>query len=114
MKKRILCLSLVLMLSLLSGCACAHEWTDADCLNPQICTNCEEIGAEALGHDWAAATCEQAETCRRCGETQGKLLAHTYGDWTFGETDMTHTCLNCGAEETTELDREIYLETLLA
>ena len=114
MKKRIQILAMVLLLALLSGCACKHEWTEADCLNPQVCTKCQETGTEALGHDWVKADCLTAETCSRCAATQGEPLGHSYGDWSFTETEMTHACTVCGAEETTELDRAVYLEYLLS
>lgn len=104
---------LVLSLLLLNGCACAHEWLPADCLNPQICTKCEEIGEPALGHDWLNATCSASQTCTRCSETQGEALAHIYGEWSFTDERMTHTCSVCSFEESTELDRELYLSTLL-
>lgn len=111
--KKILLPALILLLCMISGCACEHQWTEADCLNPQVCEKCEETGTPAFGHDWAGATCTAPETCQRCGELQGQPLGHSYGDWQFGETDMTHTCDTCNFEETTELDREVFLETLL-
>lgn len=115
MKKTItLVMLLLLCLFVLSGCGCQHEWTEASCLTPKTCTKCEEVEGEALGHDWQAATCAAPETCSRCGETQGETLPHTYGDWVMGETEMTHTCTACGAAESTEIDREIYLQQALA
>ena len=113
MKIRIWIALPVLFALLLSGCGCTHEWNQADCLNPQTCSNCGETGEAALGHDWSAAVCDQPETCIRCGETQGEPLGHSFGDWTFGETEMTHTCVSCGLSETAELNRELQLETLL-
>lgn len=113
MKKTLFCLILLVCL-LLSGCACQHEWTDADCLNPQVCTKCEETAGEDLGHDWAAATCTAPETCSRCGETQRTALEHTFGDWNFHNEEMTHVCTVCSTEQTLPIDRELYLETLLS
>lgn len=130
---------LVLLSLLLTGCQCKHEWIAADCVNPQICSKCEEVGESAMGHSWAGATCIDPETCTRCSETQGEplghdwlpasctapeacircseaqgeALAHSYGEWSFGENDMTHTCAVCAFEETTELDHELYLESVL-
>ena len=83
-------------------------------MNPAVCTKCSETGAEALGHNWAAATCGSPETCLRCGAQQGDALGHSYGDWSFEEDQMTHTCSVCAFEETAEIDRELYLETLLS
>ena len=109
MKKKICILVMALaMLLMLSACGCEHEWAEATCLTPKTCTKCEEVEGEALGHDWAAATCTAPETCTRCGETQGEMLPHTYGEWVMGETEMTRTCVDCGAEESDEIDYALF------
>lgn len=113
MKKALLLALAVVIPALLCGCACEHEWTEADCLTPALCVKCEETGAEALGHDWNVATCTEPETCTRCGAMQGLAPGHSYGDWTFGAEDMTHVCSVCSHAETTEIDRALYLGTLL-
>lgn len=115
MKKKIfVILSLALAcLLVLSGCACQHEWKEADCLNAKVCTKCEEVEGEPLGHDWQEATCAAPETCSRCGETQGEMLEHTYGKWVIGESDMTRTCEGCGNKESAEIDREVALMQIL-
>ncbi len=114
MKYRHLTLIFVFLLALaLSGCACSHEWTDADCVNAQLCTKCQETGAPALGHIWQDASCTEAEICSRCDATQGEALGHSYGEWNFGEDQMSHTCSICAFEESADIDRELYLETLL-
>lgn len=71
----------VLCMLVCTGCVCEHVWSAADCLNPQICAECQKTEGEPLGHDWLAATCETAEICSRCGEIQGEPLGHTPGDW---------------------------------
>lgn len=96
-----------------AGCSCNHTWSDADCLNPAVCTKCEELGDAALGHNWSKATCAAPQTCTRCGATQGVALSHEYGDWSFTNTEMIRTCANCTAEERTEIDREAHLNHLL-
>lgn len=107
-KKHHISLALLLgSLLLFSGCACKHEWTEADCLNPRLCTKCEETQGDSLGHNFLPATCEAPETCSRCGETQGEPLEHSYGDWTAGEEEMTRACEHCGNTESAEIDREI-------
>lgn len=103
----------VLLLTVLCSCACRHMWTPADCLNPQVCTKCNETGSPALGHDWTDATCTAPQTCTRCGIAQGETLAHSYGDWVFGAEEMSHSCIICGYEETSKLDHELYLKTVL-
>lgn len=65
--------------SLLVGCGakpCTHQWTGADCMNPERCTLCGETQGEALGHDWVEAACESPECCTRCGETRGVRRLH--------------------------------------
>lgn len=103
----------LLLLLALSGCACSHDWLPADCMNPQSCSKCKEIGDSALGHAWLDATCTAPQTCSRCSAKQGETLAHTYSEWTFEEDQMTKYCLVCNDETTTEIDRELYLESLL-
>lgn len=141
MKKKLLILSLlILCLCVLAGCECKHEWVEADCLTAKTCTKCEAVEGDPLGHDFAPATCQAPETCTRCGLTQGESLGHefapatcqapetcsrcgevrgetlphTYSDWVLGDTDMTRACVNCGTQETTALDREVYLQQLLS
>lgn len=115
MRKLCALLSVFLILLLLAGCACQHEWTQPDCQNPAVCTKCQETGAEALGHDWADATCQSPQTCLRCSETQGDPVPHDFQDWTFDpEAEQMHrTCSDCGYEEHADLDRAAYLDTLL-
>lgn len=105
--------AILLLLCLLSGCACRHEFQEADCTNPQQCAKCQEVQGQALGHDWTAADCTKAETCVRCGESRGEPLAHSFSEWTFAEADMRRSCNACGFSEIRELDRAVYLETLL-
>lgn len=103
----------LLLLLALSGCACSHDWLPADCMNPQICAKCQEVGTPAPGHQWLDATCTDAQVCSRCGTLQGEALGHSYGEWELGEEQMSHTCSVCSYVESTEIDRELYLESLL-
>ena len=113
MKPRLRLFPLVLLLLALSGCACKHEWIPSDCVNPQVCAKCNETGAPALGHHWVDATCTVPKTCARCGAVEGEALGHSYGEWEFGKDEMSRSCSVCSYMENTEIDREIYLETLL-
>ena len=141
MRRALYVLAVLLLTSLLAGCACAHEWTQPDCMNPAVCTKCDETGEEALGHNWAPASCESpetclncgatqgdapghdwtdascttAQTCRSCGTVQGDPSPHVFEDWMFDlESEiMQHICSNCSYEESSTLDREVYLESLL-
>lgn len=113
MKKRYWVFLFALFFLILSGCSCEHEWLPSDCVNPQICGKCNSVGTAALGHDWLEATCTAPQVCSRCSATQGEPLAHSYGDWTFGEDQMTKICTACQDEVTTDIDRELQLESLL-
>lgn len=138
MKIRLFALVLLVTV-LLSGCACQHEWSDADCTNPQICGKCQEVSGEPLGHSFQAATCDTPEVCSRCGATQGQALGHqmddpdcttpatcracglTDGDplghdydiWAQIDSDMTHTCNLCGNVETVPYDPLLYTQDQL-
>lgn len=93
MKKTMaICLLLALALTL-SGCLCAHQWVEADCLNPKICTKCGETEGEALGHSWENAACEAPKTCSQCGKTEGEALGHS---WQEATCEAPETCANCG------------------
>lgn len=112
--KKHLCvvLSAATILLCLSGCGCQHEWKDATCTEPKICTKCgEEEGAPlghvtagnactgtdkcsicgavvpAAGHIWTDATCTQPKTCQRCGAVEGEPLGHSY---------VNGACSRCG------------------
>lgn len=114
MKRKVFILMMaVLLVLLLTGCACSHEWTAADCEHAAVCTKCDEIGEAALGHDWVPASCAQPETCSRCELTRGEALAHSFGDWGIGEKEMTRSCTVCAAQESSEINRELAVQQLL-
>ena len=98
MKIRITALifSVAMLAVLLTGCACQHEWADANCLAPKTCNLCQETEGEALGHNWAEATCAAPKTCTACGETEGETLPHIWEDSNYQEPK---TCSECGATE---------------
>ena len=132
-------LSALLFWLSLTGCSCEHEWTAADCLNPQSCTRCQAVGEPALGHiwlnatctspgtctrcsekqgepldhDWEDATCSAPQACSRCSEVQGDPLAHAYGNWIFDGKLMNHTCAVCNHLEELPIDHRLYLEHIL-
>lgn len=79
MKKSLLhAATALLLMGLLTGCQCSHEWTEADCLTPKTCTKCDMTEGEALPHQWQDATCRQPKTCILCGEEEGNILPHDY------------------------------------
>ncbi len=93
--KKLLTLSaiLVLMLALLCGCKCEHDWKDATCEDPELCSECEETKGSPLGHSWLAATCEEPKTCETCGETKGEAKGHNYAS---ASCSAPETCKRCG------------------
>ncbi len=97
MKKKVaLLLLVVLSMLVLAGCACEHEWVDANCTAPKTCSLCEETEGAPLGHSWLAATCAAPKTCETCGETTGDALPHTFDDATC---TAPKTCSVCQATE---------------
>ncbi len=54
-----------------------HDWIDATCTDPSVCTRCGATRGKPDGHSWARATCTEPRTCTVCGETEGEALGHT-------------------------------------
>ena len=76
-KKRFLSITmaLVIVLSLLAGCSCQHEWKDANCRAPKTCKLCNETeGEKTDDHKWEDATTEAPKTCTVCGKTEGEKI----------------------------------------
>ena len=113
MKKIGIIFSIVLVVSLVTGCGCSYDWVEATCTEPKHCTKCGEIEGEPLGHDYIITseektTCETAgykdEKCSRCNETihtDLDALGHNYETIKIDpicETDgrTTTTCTICG------------------
>lgn len=101
----IISLTLILCVTatILTGCACKHEWKEATCTSAMCCSLCGEIQGEAIGHTWTDATCAAPKTCSICGETEGVSLEHTYGDWAIdveatvsSSGKMVRRCSLCG------------------
>ena len=88
-----LCLISVLMMGILAGCGCEHEWKEADCLNPRTCIKCGETEGGPLGHSWRAPNCEHPKTCDVCGVTEGEALGH---DWQPATCTTARICSRCG------------------
>lgn len=86
----------LLLIGLLTGCQCSHEWTEADCTTPKTCSKCDLTEGEALPHQWQDATCTQVKTCILCGQEEGTLLKH---DYQFDQGYMR--CSMCGTEDET-------------
>ena len=97
MKRRVLVgiLAMVLIL-LLTGCKCEHEWMAATCAAPKTCQKCGETEGETLPHTWQEATCSAPKTCTVCGATEGEALPHT---WQEATCSAPKTCTVCSATE---------------
>ena len=50
---------------------CIHEWQDATCTEPQICSICERTQGEPLGHEVAKWTITKEPTCAATGIRTG-------------------------------------------
>lgn len=74
MKKTYSSFFLLLVILLLSGCSCKHQWY--------------------------TTTCISAEMCSQCGQLQGTAQEqHSFSDWEAGEGLNTRTCLFCSFQE---------------
>lgn len=79
MKKKLLCIAgVLLLLGLLAGCQCSHQWVEATCHVPKTCSKCDETEGEPLTHQWQDATCTKAKICALCGTAEGVALSHEY------------------------------------
>lgn len=87
MKKLIYLLTIVMFLSTLAGCSCEHEWSDATCTEPKICTKCEATEGDPAGHSWTDATCTSPKTCTSCNAIEGESLGHIEGEMKYSGTD---------------------------
>lgn len=97
MKKKLIVIPLLLIvLTVLTGCACEHEWIAANCISPKTCNLCEETEGEALGHTWQDATCAKAKTCSVCGVSEGEVLPHV---WQEATCTSPKTCSSCQLTE---------------
>ena len=99
---------------LAANCVAGTEAVDnGDGTHSFKCASCESLvgatactpGTELHHGDATVETDDHANhwnTCTVCGAVVGKT-AHTYGDWTFGDTEQTRTCGDCGFVQTSAL-----------
>lgn len=68
-------LLIAMLICALTGCACRHEWTDANCKAPKTCNLCGQTeGEKTENHVWEDATTEAPKTCSVCGKTEGEKI----------------------------------------
>ena len=80
------------------GFACEHEWGEATCDTPYVCTICGAIDGDALGHSWENATCIEPMRCTVCGATDGDALGHAWVDATCEKAGYCEVCGEVGEE----------------
>lgn len=97
-KNILLCVLAMVLILLLAGCGCKHEWYAATCAAPKTCSLCGETEGESLPHTWKDATCTDAKICTVCETTEGVALGHTWKDATCTDAKVCTVC------ETTEGD----------
>ncbi len=102
MKKIIpILLTLLLCAAVLTGCSCQHEWVEATCDAPKMCSKCNAVEGDALGHSWVDADCETPKRCSRCALTEGNALGHSWAD---ASCTAPKTCMRCAATVGQPLD----------
>lgn len=92
-KRCVLFASLLVLLAVLTGCRCKHDWSDATCTEAGRCRFCGAHRGDALGHSFQEATCQQAKTCTACGLKEGEALSHEWKEATCAKGEF---CLRCG------------------
>lgn len=105
MKKVGIIISIVLVLSLVAGCGCSHDWVESSRIDSTCttdgkvvytCSKCNETKEEVIKgeHNWVEATCTEPKHCTKCGEIEGEALGHT---------TVSGKCDRCGQNVTLSL-----------
>lgn len=116
-----------------------HNWTDATCDRPRICTRCgrsdgeplahewKSIGDEGLrmcslcrvfeceiaGHIWKDTVCGPSRICSLCSAADGTVPAHTFGKWYPTENSIHRTCKTCEHKEVRSQDLFLLIDEYL-
>ncbi len=90
-----------------------HNWQNATCIDPKICSTCGLTSGSASGHRWEDATCTAPKFCTNCGTTIGYPLEHDWKDATYNSPQI---CRRCGitqgsAKELTQVLNPVYTVT---
>ena len=82
----------LLMILMLTGCGCEHQWVEGTCEAPEICSLCGKTRGEPTEHYFREATCESPKTCTKCGLTEGESNGHDFDEATC---TTAQKCKNC-------------------
>lgn len=91
-KNILLCALTMVLILLLAGCGCEHEWYTATCTAPKTCSLCGKTEGEPLPHTWEDATCTAPKTCSVCKVTEGETLPHVWKDATCTDAKICTVC----------------------
>lgn len=69
-----------------------HQWENADCIKPKSCSVCGETEGDPIGHKWTPATCTEPKTCSVCGQIEGEALGHQWEVATCTEPKICSVC----------------------
>ena len=76
--------------------SCQHQWKDATCTSPKLCSLCLETEGNPLSHTGGTATCSKKAVCSYCNTEYGEFASHA-----FTENDVKAEALksaaNCSA-----------------
>ena len=72
---------------------------------------CTQPCAEHSYGQWTLEGEDYIRVCEVCKEKEVHI--HTYGDWEFGLTDMSHSCVECGTAESLDIVPELAIKTHL-
>lgn len=95
-RKLMLCLLFIACCFTLCACGCKHEWKEATCTEPMVCTLCGKTMGVTLEHEWKEATCTEPMVCTICGKTKGEPLGH---EWKEADCTTPKTCKVCNETE---------------
>ena len=73
-----------------------HNWNEATCTDPRICSICKRISGDPHGHSWNQADCLTPRTCVLCDATEGDALGH---DWLEATKEAPKICSRCSLTE---------------
>ena len=103
LKLSLLTVMCLILVSIVTGCECKHEWTDATCTTPKTCTLCQLTEGVPLGHSWKEANCKAPKTCYVCKKTQGERGGHV---WVEASCKAPKTCRVCKLTQGNILEHE--------